>query len=117
MPIAVGGGPVQCFDQGSNGSNPEGFANFNAAGEPQPYMAGEVDLRSPPPATNLPLTTGTAVTEGLAADYTLAWASEDELADESGLIMGSVKLGVAVGVAVGQKRWSRTRSASPAPAR
>jgi hypothetical protein len=101
VPIAVAGGPVQCFDQGSNGSDPEGFANFNAAGEPQPYVAGE--LGGPITADDpLPNTTGTAVTEGLAADYTLAWASEDELADETGLISGSVKLGVVVGVEIGK---------------
>jgi hypothetical protein len=101
VPIAVAGGAVQCFDQGSNGSDPEGFANFNAAGEPQPYTAGE--LLAPTGAdAPLPNTTGTAVTEGLAADYTLEWAAEDELADESGLISGSVKLGLAVGAAVGK---------------
>lgn len=100
VPIAVGGGAVQCFDQGSNGSDPEGFANFDAAGEPQPYEPGE-SLPGVEDAL-MPETTGTAVTEGLAADYTLAWASEDELADETGLITGSVKLGVAIGVSVGK---------------
>jgi hypothetical protein len=100
VPIGVGGGAIQCFDQGSNGSDPEGFANFDAAGEPQPYQAGET--LPGVSGDGLPLTSGTAVTEGLAADYTLAWASEDELADETGLITSSVKLGVAVGVAVGK---------------
>ena len=99
VPIGVGGGPVQCFDQGSNGSNPEGFANFDAAGEAQPYLPGEV-IPGVIPGDELPATTGTAVTEGLAADYTLAWASEGEVADMSGLIGGSVKIGVAVGGAL-----------------
>ncbi len=93
-PIAVGAGPVQCFDQGSNGSDPEGFDNLNAAGEPVPYGAGEVwagEYRGDP----LPQTSGVAITEGLAADYSLAWAREDELAAETGLIMGSVKLGLS----------------------
>lgn len=88
--LAVTGSAVQCFDQGSNGSNPEGFANFNAAGEPQPYLAGE----SIPGDSLIANTTGTAVTQGLAADYTLAWASEDEVADTSGLVSGQVKLGI-----------------------
>jgi hypothetical protein len=87
--LAVAGGALECFDQGSNGSDPEGFANFDAAGEPQPYLPGEVLPGSSPYVTD---TTGTAVTEGLAADYTLAWASSEEVADESGAISGAVKL-------------------------
>ncbi len=98
VPIGVGGGAVQCFDQSSEGSDPEGFANFNAAGEAQPYLAGEV--LGPKEGSPLPNTTGTAVTEPLAADYTLAWASNDELADETGLISSSVKLGVQIGAAL-----------------
>jgi hypothetical protein len=95
IPLAVAGDAVQCFDQGSNGSDPAGFANYNSAGDPQPYNAGTVSAASGGSGvTLLPNTTGTTVTEGLAADYSLAWAGNQQTAGTSGFISGTAKLGL-----------------------
>ncbi len=93
IPLAVAGDAVQCFDQGTNGSDPAGFANYDAAGNPQPYSAG-VSQAGTPGGITLPLTSGTTVTEGLAADYSLAWAGNQQTADTSGFISGTAKLGL-----------------------
>jgi hypothetical protein len=101
VPLAVNGGAVQCFDQGTNGSDPAGFANDNAAGAPQPYSSGTASAAFG--GSTLPNTTGTTVTEGIAADYSLAWAGNQQTASATGAIMGGVKLGLQVikGVAQG----------------
>jgi hypothetical protein len=78
VPLAVAGSAVQCFDSGTNGSDPQGFANYDAAGNPQPY----------PPDTT--------VTQTIAADYTLAWAGNQQTASSAGLISGSIKIGLQV---------------------
>jgi hypothetical protein len=94
VPLAVNGGAVQCFDQGTNGSDPAGFANDNASGTPQPYGAGTASAA--PSGSALPSTTGTTVTEGIAADYSLAWAGNQQTASDTGAIMGGVKIGLQV---------------------
>jgi hypothetical protein len=74
--VAVGGEAEQCFDaSGTNGSNPGGFANYDSSGTPQPYAPG------------------LAVTQPIVADDQLTWASDSDMADTTGLIMGTVKLG------------------------
>jgi hypothetical protein len=91
VPLAVNGGAVQCFDQGDN-SNPAGFANTGTTGYPQPYTSGTASAASNGSA--LPNTTGTTVTEPIAANYSLAWAGNQQTADTTGGIMGGVKLGL-----------------------
>jgi hypothetical protein len=93
VPLAVNGGAVQCFDQGDN-SNPAGFANTGTTGYPQPYSAGTASAASNGSA--LPNTTGTTITEPIAANYSLAWAGNQQTASATGAIMGGVKLGLQV---------------------
>jgi hypothetical protein len=95
VPMAVAGDAVQCFDQGTNGSNPAGFANYDTSGAPQPYEPGTVSAANTDSGgVLLPNTTGTTVTEGLAADYSLAWAGNQQTADTTGWITGTAKLGL-----------------------
>ena len=96
IPLAVAGDAVQCFDSGTNGSDPTGFANYApGATQPQPYVPGSVAATSGGAGvTLLPNTSGTTVTETLAADDSLAWAGNTQTADTSGYISGTVKLGL-----------------------
>jgi hypothetical protein len=91
VPLAVNGGAIQCFDQGNN-SNPAGFAYDGTNGQPQPYSPGTASASSN--GSTLPNTSGTTVTEPIAANYSLAWADNTQTASATGAVMGGVKLGV-----------------------
>jgi hypothetical protein len=92
IPLAVAGDAVACFDSGTNGSNPTGFANLNPSGQPTPYSAGTVS--APSSGSSFPVTSGTTVTETLAGDDTLTPAPNTQTADTSGYIGSTVKLGL-----------------------
>ncbi len=92
-PILVAGDAVQCFASGQSGSNPVGFANLDADGTPQPYPAGTF-IGGPTLQDGLiPKSTGYAVTQPVIADDSIALASNNEVADTSGLIDGLLSLG------------------------
>ena len=85
MPLAVSGTALQCFYQGGVGnSNPSGFANYDAQGDPQAYEPGTVANGS----DGEPASSGTAVTQPIAADDSIASASNNQIATASGFLTG-----------------------------
>ena len=92
--LAVGGTAMQCFYQGGvGGSNPEGFANYDATGTPQMYQPGGVT----PGSSGNPISAGTAVTQPIAADDSIASASNNQIAASAGLLQGVLNEAIAVG--------------------
>ena len=86
VPIVVGGSAIQCFESGSAESNPTGFANTDSSGNPQGYAPGSVSSDASDP--NGFASSGTAVTEPVQANDTAEWATNDQVADASGLVQG-----------------------------
>lgn len=100
--LIVVGSAYQCFDQNA-GSNPAGFTNIQPNGLPGPYLAGEwvqglsTQLPSETDTGAFPLTTGTTITQEIAADDTLKLLDNEQVADLSGGVIGSVQLGLGTG--------------------
>lgn len=92
-PILVAADAMQCFASGQSGSNPVGFANLNADGTPQPYVPGEFLGGAMLQDGMIPKSSGFAVTQPVIADDSIALASNNEVADTSGLIDGLLSLG------------------------
>ena len=93
IPLAVAGDAVACFDSGTNGSNPTGFANYAPnTTNPQPYLPGTVS--APSSGSSFPVTSGTTVTETLTGDDSLTPAPNTQTADTSGFISSTVKVGL-----------------------
>lgn len=91
--VGVSGSAVQCFVEGTNGSNasnPVGFNNVNASGVPQPYTPGKVSLS--PGGSPAVSTSGMAVTEPIVANDTASPASSNEVAGVSGYMQGALNL-------------------------
>jgi hypothetical protein len=91
--VGVSGSAVQCFVEGSNGSNasnPVGFNNVNSQGNPQPYTPGVVSVA--PGASPAVSSSGFAVTEPIVANDTIALASANEIAGVSGYMQGALNL-------------------------
>lgn len=93
-PLAVSGVASVCFEQGSHGSNPEGFANFGADGKPQPYWAGTVTGSYDNGIEELPAVSGTTVTEGITAYDGLHSPSEEESAIVAASAVEKTSLGL-----------------------
>ena len=93
VPVGVAGSAVQCFVEGTNGSNPSnpvGFNNVSTSGNPQPYSPGSVSI-SPGNSTPV-LSSGYAVTEPIVANDTASPASSNEVAGVSGYMQGALGL-------------------------
>ncbi len=91
--VGVAGSAVQCFVEGSEGSNPSnpvGFSNVDAAGNPQPYTPGTVSVS--PGGSPEVASTGMAVTEPIVANDTAQLASSNEVAGVSGYMQGALNL-------------------------
>lgn len=93
-PLTVAGTASVCFEQGSHGSNPEGFDNLGSGGQPQPYAAGSVIGGYDNGEEDLPLTDGTTVTEGITAYDGLRAPSEEESAIAATAATESLNLGL-----------------------
>jgi hypothetical protein len=93
-PLAVAGTASVCFEQGSHGSNPEGFDYVGANGQPQPYTPGSVISGYDNGEEELPLTDGTTVTEGITAYDGLQAPSEEESAIAATAATESLNLGL-----------------------
>ncbi len=92
-PILVAADAVQCFASGQSGSNPVGFANLDPDGTPQPYVPGTLLSGAMLQDGLIPKSSGFAVTQPVIADDSIALASNNEVADTSGLIDGLLSLG------------------------
>lgn len=92
--LAVGGAASVCFEQGSRGSNPEGFANFGANGQPQPYQPGQVIGAGAYGDEEFPVLDGTTVTEGIVAYDGLHAPNEEETATAAAATTESLNLGL-----------------------
>jgi hypothetical protein len=91
--VGVAGSAVQCFVEGSEGnqpSNPVGFSNVDAEGNPQPYEPGIVSVS--PGGSPEVASTGMAVTEPIVANDTAQLASANEIAGVSGYMQGALNL-------------------------
>lgn len=91
--LGVAGSAVQCVAEGSEGgsaSNPVGFSNVDAAGEPQPYAPGAVMVS--PGGSPAMVSTGMAVTEPIVANDSAKLASANEIAGVSGYMQGALNL-------------------------
>jgi hypothetical protein len=93
VPVVAAATAMQCFDSGSSSSNPAGFANANANGVPQPYAPGAALQGAPDDP--YPFSTGFAVTEPIAADDSIARASNNEQADAAAYVDGTMNLFMA----------------------
>jgi hypothetical protein len=99
--LAVAGAASVCFEQGSRGSNPEGFANFGADGLPQPYQPGKVIASGENSDGQVfPMFDGTTVTEGIVAYDGLHAPSEEETAIAGGATTESLNYGLE-GIKIG----------------
>lgn len=92
--LAVGGAASVCFEQGSRGSNPEGFANFGANGQPQPYQPGSVIGAGEVGDSEFPVLDGTTVTEGIVAYDGLHAPNEEETATAAAATTESLNIGL-----------------------
>lgn len=92
-PLLVAADAVQCFASGQSGSNPVGFANLDPDGTPQPYLPGTLLGGALLQDGMIPKSSGFAVTQPVIADDSIALASNNEVADTSGLIDGLMSLG------------------------
>jgi hypothetical protein len=91
--VGVSGSAVQCFVEGTNGSNasnPVGFNNVNVSGVPQPYAPGSVSLS--PGGSPAVSSSGFAVTEPIVANDTASPASSNEVAGVSAYMQGALGL-------------------------
>jgi len=93
VPLIAAASAMQCFDSGSSSSNPAGFANAAADGTPQPYTPGAALQGAPDDP--YPFSTGFAVTQPIAADDSIARASDNEQADAAAYIDGTLNLAFA----------------------
>jgi hypothetical protein len=93
VPAGVSGSAVQCFVEGTNGSNPSnpvGFNNVSTSGNPQPYSSGSASFT--PGVANSWMNSGYAVTEPIVANDTASPASSNEVAGVSGYMQGALGL-------------------------
>jgi hypothetical protein len=93
VPLIAAASAMQCFDSGSSSSNPAGFANADATGTPQPYPPGATLQGAPDDP--YPFSTGFSITEPIAADDSIARASNNEQADAAAYIDGTMNLFMA----------------------
>jgi hypothetical protein len=105
VPLAVSGAAAVCFEQGTGGSNPEGFDYKNPEGEPQAYAPGE-SLSRPSSTSDsglfeeVPAVTGTTVTEPIIANDTIYAPSEEESALLAASASTEIKSGI-IGIQTG----------------
>jgi hypothetical protein len=90
VPFVAAATAMQCFDSGASNSNPAGFVNADANGMPQPYAPGATLQGAPDDP--YPLSTGYAVTQPIAADDSIARASNNEQADAAAYVDGTLNL-------------------------
>lgn len=92
-PMLVAADALQCVDSGTSGSNPVGLGNLNANGVPQVYAPGGAPTGAWIADDFIPASYAYAVTQPIVADDTIALASNNEVADTSGLVQGLLGLG------------------------